>query len=535
MLMRTMFRIALLISLVGVAQPITAWSRLAPFDGIGGNGGAPFRIDCGEFGILVGLIGQAGVVTDQVGGLCVKIDPIAGIWVGGVYETARHGGNGGSPFRKICPVGQALAGVEGVPNYFSGATVVSALNIRCIELGIQNAWNGPVILGTRFVSNNGDPDPYKIQALQDYCEPPRSGTGHVERVWERIGLALEGRSGQFLDHLHIACGSFAQDKLGYRVAFRRSAPGAVPEGTPLQISWRASGVKPELTPNLNYLWELYDLTHTSSSSVRLPNGDNFGGFPQPARIADPCPYAVKPCATSWFGVPGTTSVTFDALPPAVYELRLTVRPTVSPSISQVSIESQVASRFEITPNRLAALSLTPSKIRPGGGTTVTIAFEGPVSRRGITVYLSSSNPQALPTPPSVVIPGGQPSAGLNLRANPAVFGAQVQITASLRRPIGMVALKQSSAQISGLAAQVAPEAGNASSAVAEGTPQAASPRVVTRGIGGGVAAPAVSQSSRVAAEVMKAPGDTKQASLTIQPDLATKSLTVPKRNLQLGR
>ncbi|HMA82356.1 MAG TPA: hypothetical protein VKR81_15765 [Candidatus Binatia bacterium] len=533
MAMRVMFRIALLISLVGIAQPSTAWSRLAPFDGIGGNGGAPFRIDCGEFGILVGLIGQAGVVTDQVGGLCVKIDPIAGIWVGGVYETARHGGNGGSPFRKICPVGQALAGVEGVPNYFSGATVVSALNIRCIELGIQNSWNGPVIVGTRFVSNNGDPDPYKIQALQDYCETPRKGTGHVERVWERIGLALEGRSGQFLDHLHIACGSLAQDKLGYRVAFRRSAPGAVPEGTPLQIGWRASGVKPELTPNLNYLWELYDLTHTGSASVRLPNGDNFGGFPQPTRIADPCPYAVKPCATSWFGVAGTTSVTFDALPPAVYELRLTVRPTVSPSISQVSIESHAVNRFEITPNRLAALSLTPSTIRPGGGTTATLTFEGAVSRRGITVYLSSSNPQALPTPPSVVLPGGRPSAGFTLRANAMVYSAQVQITASLLRPPGKVALKQSSAQVSGLAGQAKPQSGNASSAVAEGAPEAASPRVVTRGIGSSIAASAL-KSNRLATEVLNGPSNTKQAVLTIQPDLATKSLTVPKRNLQLG-
>ena len=95
-----------------VLAPTPALARLAPYDGIGGNGGAPFRLDCGEYGVLVGLNGRSGVVVDQVTGLCVKIDPVSGIWVGGVYETTHAGGTGGRSFRKVCPVGQALTGIQ---------------------------------------------------------------------------------------------------------------------------------------------------------------------------------------------------------------------------------------------------------------------------------------------------------------------------------------------------------------------------------------------------------------------------------------
>jgi hypothetical protein len=102
-------------------------ARLAPYDGIGGNGGAPFRLDCGEYGVLVGLNGRSGAVVDQVTGLCVKIDPVSGIWVGGVYETNPAGGTGGGRFHKICPVGQALTGIQGNSTYFQGNEVVRSL------------------------------------------------------------------------------------------------------------------------------------------------------------------------------------------------------------------------------------------------------------------------------------------------------------------------------------------------------------------------------------------------------------------------
>src|SRR6185503_7484552 len=93
-----------LLGLVLLVAPTSA--RLAPYDGIGGDGGAPFRVDCGEYGMLVGVTGRSGVIVDSIGGLCVKIDPVSGTWIGGIYETASHGGGGGGQFSKKCSVGQ---------------------------------------------------------------------------------------------------------------------------------------------------------------------------------------------------------------------------------------------------------------------------------------------------------------------------------------------------------------------------------------------------------------------------------------------
>jgi hypothetical protein len=42
--------------------------------------------------LLVGIAGRSGAFVDQLAGLCVKIDPASGAWVGGVYETARAPG-----------------------------------------------------------------------------------------------------------------------------------------------------------------------------------------------------------------------------------------------------------------------------------------------------------------------------------------------------------------------------------------------------------------------------------------------------------
>jgi hypothetical protein len=126
--------LSLAMVMLSVAQ---SSATLAPFDGIGGNGGAPFRLDCGTSALLVGIAGRSGAFVDQLAGLCAKIDPVSGTWVGGVYETQRVGGNGGGPFSKVCPAGQALIGIEGTTDRFSGTLVVASLRIECAELKIR--------------------------------------------------------------------------------------------------------------------------------------------------------------------------------------------------------------------------------------------------------------------------------------------------------------------------------------------------------------------------------------------------------------
>jgi hypothetical protein len=155
---------------------------------------------------------------------------------------------------------------------------VGSIAIRCMELGIEKERNGAFILGTRVVDYYGDPDPYKVKEAQDYCYSQRGPKMKEPIVWENIALGLEGRSGNFLDRIHVVCGLLAQDTRGYRVEFRKSAQSAVPEGMPLQISWRASSTRPELTPPLQYTWELDDLTHPNEQCAA-----GFGCLPSHTR------------------------------------------------------------------------------------------------------------------------------------------------------------------------------------------------------------------------------------------------------------
>lgn len=416
------------------SPPIPAWARLAPYDGIGGTGGTPFRLDCGEYGVLVGLAGRSGAVVDQVAGLCVKIDPVSGTWLGGVYETSPAGGSGGVWFHKICPVGQALTGIQGNSTRFQGIEVVSSLSIDCTKLKITEHVQNPEIKGWREIDIQGDPDPYKISALQDLCYHPAKATGHIERAWSQIGIALEGRAGLYVDHIHLICGSLPKDKNGYHVQFNTSINGSVPEGTPLKITWRASGSKPELTPPLQYRWELKDWTHMKSGLIGS----------QPSDVSHPCTYAQQPCASSWFDSSSGSQIIFQSLPPAKYDLRVKVRPT-APS----TVESEAHVNFEIRANQLASVTVDPSTIRSGGLATITITLEGPASPGGKKVYLTSSNVQLVPIPDSFTIPGGVKSTNLKLKADPKIPGGQATIRVSTKKPLNIAFSKNSQVQILG--------------------------------------------------------------------------------------
>lgn len=587
----------MVLSLLTIAVTVTrSLAVLAPYDGIGGNGGAPFRLDCGASALLVGIAGRSGAFVDQLAGLCVKIDPVSGTWVGGVYETARVGGNGGGPFSKVCPAGQALIGIEGTTDRFSGTVVVASLKIECTELKIRTEYQPAMIKGIRRVGVNGDPDAYLNKSLQDLCYEPLKRTGHYENQWVQVGVALEGRAGLFLDHVHILCGELANDPRGYRIAFRASAKTAVPEGTPLVISWRASGAAQELTPNLKYRWELLDWTHTRSGFIGS----------QPTTMQNPCSYATQPCQSGWLSSESTSQVTFHSLPPARYELRVTAS-TTGPSYA----ESADSLNFEIAPNRIVSVTLNPSTIGTGGSSNATVTLEGPASKRGIRIYLESSSPDTVPVPQSLVVPMGQPSATFPLRANANVLGDRVTITARLQRSMSgqlkdaTSASSVSSAYLKSRGLEEGEAAPSTAESEAEEAPHSdlllqaeteasgeTSPSgeaVTDRGIGSSalrrsgtfaqstkpfvtspgvtpapptaamapqvstppagaakelsVTAPSesklggatVARPERSSAEILTGPGNTKQAILTIQANVRTAPLAVPRRNLELGR
>lgn len=543
------------VSMLALASP--SWARLAPFDGIGGNGGAPYRLDCGESAVLVGVTGQSGLVIDRLAGLCVKIDPVSGTWVGGVYETGPTGGTGGSRFHKACPVGQALIGLDGTIKYFSGTNVVASLGINCTALKIRTDYQPPVIKGFRQVGIHGDPDPLKVEASQDLCYRPLAGNNRSQDDWARVGVALEGRAGQFLDRVHLVCGELLKDLQGYRVTFRTSAKSYVPEGTPLNIQWRATGVKPELTPNLEYSWELQDWTHTKSGMIGS----------QPTIVQNACAYAAQPCASGWFGSQSQSQITFTGLPPARYELHLTVRPTVP-----APVQSNATQAFEIAPNQLVEVTVNPGTVRPGQASTATIVLEGPALPRGKIIHLSSSNPQLVSVPPSIVIPGGASTGTVSLRATPASLG-QVTITASLTdflvlqgaqaelkttRTAGVLSRSVEGTEQSNISAeelQAAPD--NEAGSVADKPSPSDIPElnqdVMERGIQGMVARPstsfsqskqittlapkpqiagAMTQKSPGIAAALALPSARKQTILTIHPDIQIQQNNLIQPNLK---
>lgn len=572
----------------GVLDVTTASATLAPYDGIGGDGGAPFRLDCGASALLVGIAGRSGAFVDQLAGLCVKIDPVSGSWVGGVYETNRVGGNGGGSFSKVCPAGQALVGIEGTTGRFSGTLVVASLKIECTELKIRTDYQPAMIKGSRRIGVNGDPDALKNASLQDLCYEPLKATGHYQNQWVPVGVALEGRAGLFLDHVHLLCGELAQDARGYRLAFRTSTKNQVPEGTPLQISWRASGAAPDLTPNLQYRWELVDWTHTRSGFIGS----------QPTPVQNPCSYAAQPCQSSWLSNESASQVTFHSLPPARYELRVTAATT---GLSYAQSVGTLG--FEVVPNRIVSLTLNPSTIRTGGSSTATVTLEGPAPKRGIRVYLQSSSPGTVMVPESLVIPMGQPAATFPLKADPKVIGDQVTITALLQRPLSGQ-LKDAASATSASSAYLQPRGlaeddrpgptpetepasdsaiqSESSSQTEAGLPAEDPPpsddAVAERGVGAlglrsqsavsqsviaadrpatavspmiarpsdaakqsSVTTPAESQlgsatsvrPGQLSSEILTGPGNTKQALLTIQSNVGTAPLMLPKPNLKL--
>lgn len=330
----------------------SAHARLAPTNGMGGSGGSPFRVDCGELGVLVGLIGQAGEVIDRVGGLCIKVEPRFGTMIGAVYETTGHGGPGGGTFRRKCPARQVVVGISGETRYFGGATVVSSLNVVCMELGI-NATN-PRIMATQGTSKLHW-DPSAVKQDLDLCS---TTSRDASRQWTTMGLALEGSTGNYLDRLRLVCGTLRYDPSGVRIEMQSSpANGIVSDGAAVTLRWRIHSTRPDLTPNLHSTWVLLDHNHPLKNAL---------GFEEPSDFRNPCAYAQVPCNQN-----AATSVTFKRLPPGIYELRVTAEPTVIPAHVDGDIRLQERIRFEVRSSLAQASPTEKLQASPLGALAAT--------------------------------------------------------------------------------------------------------------------------------------------------------------------
>lgn len=376
-----------------------AHARLAPSNGIGGHGGSGFRAGCGESGVLVGLVGRAGVVVDRIGGLCVKVDPHFGTMIGGVYETTSHGGPGGVTFRRQCPAHQVVVGLTGDTKDMFGWTVVRSLQVVCRELSIRGE-----IMTVQSTAKSLYWDPSTVKEDLLVCE-----TYARDRAWEwsRMGLALEGSTGDYVDRVRLVCGALAHDPSMLRIDVQRSpANQTVGEKTPLTLRWRVVSTRPNLTPNLQTTWRLLDYRHLLKT----------GFLDQPSDFVDPCAHVKGPCKQN------ETSLTFQRLPPGVYELQLTaapsgasargegvLKPTAQVRFEVRSVLAEVLVKDEMLPDRLGALGATPR----GAAATATAQATPKGSGALAAAPSSAASVPVLKRPPKQASPfATTPSPGL---------------------------------------------------------------------------------------------------------------------------
>lgn len=384
-------------------------ARLAPSAGIGGNGGSPFRVDCGESGVLVGLIGRSGEVIDRVGGLWVKVEPFFGTMLGGVYETPGHGGPGGGTLRKKCPARKVVVGITGTTRAFGGATVVSSLNLVCMDIALRGTDIPPQIMAMESTAG-GNWDPRTAKEDVDLCPTYTVSDG---RRWTRIGLALEGSTGNFVARVKVVCGSLAFDRPGLKFEVSSSpANGIVTDRAPVTLRWRVSSARPDLMPNTQSTWVLRDHNQMTKSAA-------FGML-EPSPFRDPCAYAQAPCKqVDWFNFNSGTSVTFTGLPPGRYTLEVTAGPANVGGLRAQSLIEVRSSLARASPteslqsNRLGALGATPRNATA----TEKIATKG----RAVLAQGAAASAPVLMLPPK--------------QANPLATLPKASLTTPLAQPV----------------------------------------------------------------------------------------------------
>ena len=92
--------------------------------------GSQFSASCGGQKVMVGIRGKVGWALDAIGPICVNGINENG-WIGSATDGPLIGPNSGSTFRKTCPAGSALTGLEVWQGYKSDASSLGGLRLIC--------------------------------------------------------------------------------------------------------------------------------------------------------------------------------------------------------------------------------------------------------------------------------------------------------------------------------------------------------------------------------------------------------------------
>jgi hypothetical protein len=161
-------------------QAIQTTGLLYTLPARGGGGGGPGWLGCPSGYVAVGIYGRSGAYIDKLGLTCSRLDANGSL--GPISDIGAYGGEGGGPFRRICPAGQAIVGFHGG----SGA-YVDRLGLYCSD--VPNWMNSGAVQYTTAATGGEGGGPFA-----DLC-PHRY-----------VVQQLNVRSGIYLDQIEPLCG-----------------------------------------------------------------------------------------------------------------------------------------------------------------------------------------------------------------------------------------------------------------------------------------------------------------------------------------
>jgi YVTN family beta-propeller protein len=149
---------------------------------IGGGGGNPFQLACEAGEVLAGVRGSSGTFVQQVGPLCVTVNP-SGQWIGSPTARGLTGTTAGSAtYTRTCPVNSAISGFRGRSSLY-----VDQLDFECRALTSTGKLTGTgTFLGAVGNETGTAVGPYRCDS-------------------ENPGFALYGRSGSRVDNVGLQC------------------------------------------------------------------------------------------------------------------------------------------------------------------------------------------------------------------------------------------------------------------------------------------------------------------------------------------
>ena len=198
--MTSVIRTILLGAVCGLLMAGSAFAQETRTPPLGGNGGGPYRLDCGQDGAIVGVNARVDNFLNGIQVVCRKVRNNE--LVGDAYVVGEAGGNNGRRVQQLCPAGSlvtALGGSWNARSYnfpgvqvFAGANYVHEISMRC------QRWNdranrfetaGNITIGGSRPGS--DRRPLSDQA--GWCPA------------NAVGSALEGRSGIYIDSIALVC------------------------------------------------------------------------------------------------------------------------------------------------------------------------------------------------------------------------------------------------------------------------------------------------------------------------------------------